>query len=147
VLTKLGLQISIACDGAEAVKKATEGSFDLIFMDIQMPNLNGYQATQILKKNGLKTPIIALTAHAMEGDRQKCINAGCDDYLSKPVNKNKMVEMLDKYLNSPPDSLVAKADKLCEETQKLANLCQQTQQPDQPKTDKPAKTSTPEQQS
>ena len=147
VLTKLGLQVSLACDGAEAVKKATEESFDLIFMDIQMPNLNGYQATQILKKKGVRTPIVALTAHAMEGDRQRCIDAGCDDYLSKPVNKNKMIEMLGKYLNPPTNSLTDKVEKLCKETEKLTGLCRQPQQPDQPKTNEPAKTSTPEQQS
>jgi DNA-binding NarL/FixJ family response regulator len=110
-------------------------------MDIQMPNLNGYQATQILKKNGLKTPIIALTAHAMEGDRQKCLDAGCDDYLSKPVNKTKMIEMLDKYLNSKPDSLVDKVEQLREETEKLTDICRQTQSPDQPQSAKPAEIS------
>jgi signal transduction histidine kinase/DNA-binding NarL/FixJ family response regulator len=147
VLTKLGLQVTLAVDGAEAVEKAATASFDLILMDIQMPNLNGFQATQILKKKGVRTPIVAMTAHAMEGDRQKCINAGCDDYLPKPVNKNKMIEMLGKYLNSQPTSLVEKVDKLCEETEKLTGLCRQPQQPDQPKINEPAKTSTPEQQS
>lgn len=137
MLSKMNIQPRIANDGALAVKIATEEPFDLIFMDIQMPNLNGYQATQILKKKGIKAPIIALTAHAMEGDRQKCLDAGCDDYLSKPVNKGNLSEMLGKYLKrrEDTDSLIAQADTLCKETQQLADLCQQAAD-----TEKPAKT-------
>jgi PAS domain S-box-containing protein len=144
LLAKLGPQCVLACDGLEAVEKATAETFDLILMDIQMPAMNGYQATEALRKKGIKTPIVALTAHAMEGDRQKCINAGCDDHITKPLSKTRLLEVLDRYLNSHPDSLADKVDKLCEETKELTDIFRQTQQPPQPdksQPDKPSKTS------
>jgi len=98
LLGKFGLQVTIAEDGEEAVEKATAESFDLILMDIQMPNMNGYEATRLLRQKGLKTPIIALTANAMKGDDEKCKEAGCDDYLSKPVDRGKIAAVLKKYL-------------------------------------------------
>jgi YesN/AraC family two-component response regulator len=70
----------------------------------------------------------------MEGDRQKCLDAGCDDYLSKPVNKGKLSELLGKYLKrqEPSDSLAAQADVLIDETRQLTDLCQQTEDPKKP---------------
>ncbi|MBM4103193.1 MAG: response regulator [Planctomycetes bacterium] len=136
LLTKFGLQFVLACDGAEAVKKAAEESFDLIFMDIQMPNMNGYEATRMLREKGLKTPIVALTAHAMEGDRQKCIEAGCDDHITKPINKIKLAEVLQTYLISSKnaDPLTEQVEKLRNETQQLADSLQTPAQPAQPPT-------------
>ena len=139
LLAKLGLQFVLACDGVEAVEKAAAEFFDLILMDIQMPNMNGYQAAEALRKKGIETPIVALTAHAMEGDRQKCLDAGCDDYLSKPVNRNKLMGMLDKYLIAPSEPLTGEIEKLCEETEKLTDICRQTQQPQQPDKSQPNK--------
>lgn len=69
-------------------------------MDIQMPVMTGYEATKLIRKNGYMTPIVALTANAMKEDRAKSQEAGCDDYLSKPINRNKLYEILDKYLIS-----------------------------------------------
>jgi len=79
LLKRLGFEVTIAEDGNQAIDKTRQSSFDLIFMDIQMPNLDGYQATQILKAEGVRTPIIALTAYAMKGDEDKCRRAGCHD--------------------------------------------------------------------
>ncbi|MBW8034555.1 MAG: response regulator, partial [Planctomycetes bacterium] len=98
LLERLGLDITTADDGNEALEKSENQSFDLIFMDVRMPNLNGLEATKILRKNKKKIPIIALTAHAMEGDRKLCIKAGCDEYLSKPIDHNKLTKILDRHL-------------------------------------------------
>jgi len=98
LLERLGLEVTLVEDGKGAVERALAQSFDLILMDIQMPNMNGYDATKTLRKNGLTTPIVALTAHVMKGDKEKCISAGCDDYLSKPLKRKKLVQIIRKYL-------------------------------------------------
>ena len=100
LLRKMGLNVSLACDGRDGVQQALAQAFDLIFMDIHMPEMNGYEATDILRKAGITTPIIALTANAMKGDDKKCINAGCNDYLSKPIDRWKLVEKLYQHLPS-----------------------------------------------
>ncbi len=106
LLEKMGLKVTIAENGVEAVDKALGQKFDLIFMDIQMPELNGYEATRTLRDKGIKIPIVALTAGTMEGDEEKCIEAGCDVYLSKPVVISKLIETLSKYLPSENQVLV-----------------------------------------
>ena len=104
LLGKLGLEVTLAGDGYEAVQKAVNGVFDVILMDIQMPNMDGYQATQALREQGRTIPIIALTAHTSDEDESKCFAAGCDDYLSKPIDARRLMEKLGKYLSSgnPP---------------------------------------------
>ena len=98
LLEKFGLKPIIVNDGYEALQKAAGGEFDLILMDMQMPNMNGYEATGMLRKQGNKTPIVALTANAMKGDDEKCYKAGCDGYLTKPVNRNELCMIFKKYL-------------------------------------------------
>jgi len=103
ILQTLNLTCDIANDGTEAIKKFKERKYDVILMDENMPNMNGMEATKLIleheKQNALKhTPIIALTANALKGDREKFIDAGMDEYLTKPVNKNDLVKTLNKYL-------------------------------------------------
>ncbi len=98
LLERMGLQVTIVEDGKETIEKALSRTFDLILMDIQMPNVNGYEAAKALRKKQVQTPIIALTAYAMKADRQKCINAGCDDYIAKPINREILLRKVRKYL-------------------------------------------------
>ncbi len=98
LLKKLGLEAVIVNDGLEALEELQSRQFDLVLMDMQMPRLNGYEATAQLRENGSTIPIIALTASAMKGDREKCLRAGCTDYLAKPLRMENLREMMDKYL-------------------------------------------------
>ena len=93
VFKKMGYTIDVAKNGLEAVKMGTEKNYDLIFMDCQMPEMSGYDATTELRKQGVKSIIIAMTANAFEEDKKKCLAVGMDDYLSKPMRKQ---ELLDK---------------------------------------------------
>ncbi len=123
LLERLGLELTIVEDGQEAVDKALSESFDLIFMDIQMPNMNGYEATETLRKNEITTPIIALTAHAMKGDKEKCISAGCDDYLAKPIDRKKLLKTIQKYLPLRSESFSERIDSVKSEVDELGQLC------------------------
>ena len=100
LLERLGLQVTTAEDGKEALHKALTKPFDLIFMDIQMPNMDGYQVVETLRRKAVIIPIVALTAHTTDRDREKCIAAGCNDCLSKPINRKELTELLSKYLAS-----------------------------------------------
>lgn len=107
MLAKLQLQVEIAVNGREAVQKATESAYDLILMDCQMPEMDGYEATRTLRQRGVPTPIIALTANALEGDREKCLACGMNDYLSKPIQADKLRQMLAKWLCDAPQQQAA----------------------------------------
>lgn len=99
-LRKIKANVYLAGNGQEGVSKALEHDPDIILMDIQMPIKDGYVATQELRKKGFKKPIIALTANAMIEDRNRCIEAGCNDYLSKPIEVNNLFAVLSKYLKA-----------------------------------------------
>ncbi|HBL47707.1 MAG TPA: hypothetical protein DDZ90_30415, partial [Planctomycetaceae bacterium] len=102
LLKKEKAHVVLAENGDIAVRRALNAEqqgkpFDVILMDMSMPVLDGYGATRKLRELGIETPIIALTAHAMTGDRQKCIDAGCTDYTTKPVNREKLRNIVVKY--------------------------------------------------
>jgi CheY-like chemotaxis protein len=97
-LRQAGVQVALAPNGEAAVQLARDGDFDLILMDMQMPVMDGYRAAGELRKLGYVKPIVALTAHAMAEDRLKCIAAGCSDYLSKPIDRNKLLSTCANYL-------------------------------------------------
>ncbi|NLN28982.1 MAG: response regulator [Firmicutes bacterium] len=105
-LENLGYDVDAVSNGAEAVEAVRTGRYDLILMDCQMPVMDGYQATQIIRKHeattGRRIPIVALTANAMQGDREKCIGAGMDDYLSKPVAVRDLRAVLERWLPPAP---------------------------------------------
>lgn len=102
VLKTNGLECELAANGHEAVGMVQEKDYDLIFMDCQMPIMDGYECTRKIRQfeGGKKhTVIIAMTANAMEGDREKCLMAGMDDYLSKPIDFEKMFTMMRHYVS------------------------------------------------
>ena len=100
VLEKVGVSVAIATNGEEAIEAAAQSDFDLVLMDMQMPVKDGYTATKELRLAGYETPIIALTANAMQGDRKKCLDAGCNSYLSKPVDPEELINALVDSLQS-----------------------------------------------
>jgi len=98
----LGYECIVAVDGKEAIKKARDERPDLILMDMSLPKVDGLKATEEIRKNAdtRTIPIIALTALAMPGDREKCLKAGCDDYLAKPVSHKELGPCITKLMQS-----------------------------------------------
>ncbi len=103
MLEKQGHLVSGVMNGAEAIEALEKGNFELILMDVQMPKLDGIKATEMIrereKEKGLHIPIIAMTAHAMKGDRERCLEAGMDDYISKPLNVKQLMETIDRAMD------------------------------------------------
>lgn len=105
-LSRYGFAITTATNGTKAVKEAEDGDFDIIFMDCQMPEMDGYQATGIIRnrmadKKIRRVPIVALTANALKGDRERCLEAGMDDFLSKPLQDQALMGVFDRILENP----------------------------------------------
>jgi CheY-like chemotaxis protein len=98
-LQRKGYEVMMAVDGREGVAMAGSGSYDLILMDMSLPEIDGWEATrQIRAGGGARVPIIALTAHAMAGDREKAIEAGCDDYDTKPIELARLLGKIEALL-------------------------------------------------
>ncbi len=104
LLEKLGHSVELANNGREAVDMLDQGVFDVVLMDVQMPMLGGLEATAVIREHekgtGIRVPIYALTAHAMKGDRERCLAAGMDGYLSKPIQTQELYEVLDTVNSS-----------------------------------------------
>jgi CheY-like chemotaxis protein len=119
-LRRLGCEVELANNGLEAVQAITRDTYDLVFMDCQMPDMDGYQATReirLLPGARARTPIIAMTANAMQGDEQKCLDAGMDAYISKPVKLEVLRGMIQEYAADPEsDFPLAKAAERLAET-------------------------------
>ncbi len=112
VLKKAGAEVTVAENGQIAFDLAmaavSEGKpFDVILMDMQMPVLDGYKATMSLRERGYKGPVIAVTAHAMAADREKCIDSGCDDFASKPVDRQKLIELIRTYVSRKETAILS----------------------------------------
>lgn len=97
---RIGAEVLLAENAKEAIEIALEKSPDLILMDMQLSYIDGYIATQMLRKAGFNAPIIALTGNATEGDREKCIGAGCSDYVSKPFDHEQLLTLVTKHIKN-----------------------------------------------
>ena len=100
ILRRAGVEVATAENGQIALDLVRQQRFDVILMDMQMPVMDGYTATRHLRATGVATPIVALTAHAMSGDEQKCHQAGCSSYLTKPVNAARLLQTIADALAS-----------------------------------------------
>jgi two-component system sensor histidine kinase/response regulator len=111
LLEKRGHHVVVAGNGAEALAAMDKQDFDLVFMDVQMPEMDGLEATAVIrgkeKITGKHQPIIALTAHAMKGDREKCISGGMDGYLTKPIRPQELDDVLEDYMGRRAGSALA----------------------------------------
>lgn len=93
-LTGAGAEVDLASNGVEGVKKALSGDYGVVLMDIQMPEMDGYEATTTLRGKGYSKPIIALTAHALKEDRDRCLAAGCSDHMTKPIDRRLLISQI-----------------------------------------------------
>jgi signal transduction histidine kinase/CheY-like chemotaxis protein len=105
-LERMGHVVTVVSNGRAAVEHWQQGQYDVILMDIQMPELDGFEATKLIRQleanRACRTPIIAMTAHAMKGDRERCLAAGMDDYVAKPVRREELEAALDRVLAQTP---------------------------------------------
>ena len=99
-LARRGHAVEMAVDGPEGVAKAVDGGYDLVLMDMSLPEIDGWEATRRIRaaEDGRRVPIIALTAHAMAGDREKALEAGCNDYDTKPVDLDRLLGKIQALL-------------------------------------------------
>jgi CheY-like chemotaxis protein len=110
-LSTAGIQVEYAENGRVAVEKAPTGGYDAIFMDMQMPIMDGFQATTQLRLLGLTVPIIALTGHSTDEDRERCLEAGCTDHLAKPVDAAALLDALKRAADASSPFLAGNLDE------------------------------------
>jgi CheY-like chemotaxis protein/HPt (histidine-containing phosphotransfer) domain-containing protein len=131
LLQRRGHQVTVATDGREVLQALDQARFDLILMDVQMPNMSGFECArairQVEKLSGTHIPIIAMTAHAMAGDRERCLEAGMDDYLSKPITPRALFDAIDRVRgpaapSSAPPPAVSDTDKVFDMDSALARI-------------------------
>jgi PAS domain S-box-containing protein len=103
MLRKMGVTVDLAANGEEAVKMALQGHYNLVLMDMQMPIMDGVEAVTILKKNDYRVPIVALTANAMQEDKDKCFKAGCVEFVTKPISRESLFSVASRYLEKSDD--------------------------------------------
>ena len=106
MLAQMGCRADAAIDGKAALEKIEQGAYDLVLMNCQMPELDGYETTRTIRRRegaGMHLPIVALTAHALQGDRKKCLEAGMDDYISKPMGPKDLKTALLRWLPGPAE--------------------------------------------
>jgi two-component system cell cycle response regulator DivK len=99
-LIKKGFEVEMAVDGEEGYSKGKSSDYTIILMDMSLPKMDGWEITQKLRADGIKTPIIALTAHALESDKKKCMDAGCDEFETKPVELPRLLEKINKFIQN-----------------------------------------------
>jgi len=120
LLEKAGYNVDVVENGRVAVEAVEKDAYDVVFMDIQMPQMDGFEATKAIREKEGKnshTPIVAMTAHAMKGDREKCLEAGMDDYISKPVQPQEMFDLIKKW-TKPADKQKSGKPKAAKKTEK-----------------------------
>ncbi|QEG42017.1 response regulator [Roseimaritima ulvae] len=100
-LQRRGFDVTCAAGGKQGVEQASHDNPDVILMDMNMPELDGWDATKQIRQQGLTVPVIALTAHAMAGDRQRALDAGCNEYHTKPVELDKLLDLIENLLSTP----------------------------------------------
>jgi CheY-like chemotaxis protein len=107
ILNREGHSVMVVNNGKDAVSAIASQPFDVVLMDVEMPQMDGLEATSVIRtkeqQSGAHTPIIALTAHAMKGDRERCLEAGMDDYISKPIHAQQLLETLEAVLKTPTE--------------------------------------------
>jgi signal transduction histidine kinase/CheY-like chemotaxis protein len=105
LLETLGCRVDVAASGVEAIKMLEARVYDLVLMDCQMPEMDGYEATREIRRResraGGRTTIVAMTAHALAGDREKCVEAGMDDFVTKPVRRETLADVIDRHVSDP----------------------------------------------
>jgi len=124
LIEKFGYRADVAENGEEALKALELTYYDLVLMDVQMPVMDGLEATRTIRKSGSrflnpKVPIIAMTAHALKGDRERCLEAGMDDYVSKPIEPNVLFDTLARYLARVSDHRVGRRDGIAPQKEKV----------------------------